>query len=307
MPGEPKIAFLIAAHDEPLRLRRLVCALAAPWARFFIHIDRKVALEPFTRALMGVADVTFVKRRVRVHWGGWSQVEATLRMMRGAIVRDGTLMRFVLLSGACYPLRSNEALRDFLFAGDSEHLNVVPMPDLEHDKPLSRLTRWYFEGGLRGKSLKARALRLANDALRVLPPRSLRGLAPYAGSSWWVLTRAGVETVLRRVETDRHFVSFFRHSLCPDESFFQSALADSPLAHRIADNLTYADWLDGSKKPGQMTGAHLDLLLGGDGPPFFARKFSGDDEHLFDRIDAARRECPTQVPRLRRAVLERSY
>jgi len=289
MPDTPSgIAFLITAHAEPLQLRRLVQSLAAPWASFFVHVDRKVAIEPFARALVGIAPVTFVKRRVRVNWGGWSQVEATLRLMRCAMTKDRTLVRFALLSGACYPLRSNEALRDCLLGDENEHISAFPMPDDERDKPLTRLTRWHMESGLRGTGLRSRAAHLVNDTLRLLPPRRLAGLVPYAGSSWFVITRDAVQTILERVETDRRFMSFFRYTRCPDECFFQTVLADSALREHIAGSLTFADWSSGIEQPSQIHEDHLPRLLDGSENFFFARKFSGDNILLLDRIDAAR-------------------
>jgi len=145
------IAYLIAAHTEPLHLRRLVQSLAAPLTSFFVHVDRKTSIEPFAKALVGVAPVTFVRRRVRVYWGGWSVVEATLRLMQCAMKKDRTLARFALLSGACYPLKSNETLRDYLLCDEREHISAFPMPDGERDKPLTRLTRWHLQRGLRGE------------------------------------------------------------------------------------------------------------------------------------------------------------
>ncbi len=235
-----------------------------------------------------MAPVTFVRRRVRVYWGGWSQVEATLRLMQCAMTKDRTLARFALISGACYPLKSNETLRDYLLCDEREHISAFPMPDGARDKPLTRLTRWHLQRGLRGTGIGARAARLVNDALRVLPPRRLAGLVPYAGSSWFVLTRDAVATILERVETDRRFVSFFRYSHCPDESFFQTLLASSALRERIAGSLTFADWSPCIEQPSLIREDHLPRLLDGSQELFFARKFSSRNAHLLDRIDAAR-------------------
>jgi hypothetical protein len=287
-----KIAYLIAVHEEPRMLKRLVLALSAPWARFFVHIDRRVPARPFAEALSGIAHVEFVQPRVSVHWGGWSQLEATLRLMRRALAQDATLERFALLSGACYPLRRNEALRDFLFADKSEYISAYPMPDPVHDKPLTRLTRWHVEGGFRSTGAKARIIRMLNDSLRLLPERNLcsglDGLVPYAGSSWWVLTRQSAQSILTWTEKRPQLVSFLRHSHCPDECFFQTILANSEPANRIAGTLTYADWSDPTEQPRLIRDSHLAQLLGRDGAPFFARKFSSANAPLLDRIDAAR-------------------
>lgn len=284
-------------------LRRLVLALSAPWARFFIHIDAKADTEPFARRLAGIAHVTLLTNRVRVHWGGWSQVEASLRMMRAAMASDNSLARFVLLSGACYPLRSNAALRDFLFADTAEHISVSRMPNAEKDKPLSRLTRWHVEGGARTLGAKARAVRMLNDALRLLPPRDPRAglgdFVPYAGSNWWALTREAAGLVLDTADARPQLAAFYRHTLCPDESYFHTVLANSALAPRIASTITFADWSGTHNEPLPIADAHLAHLLDADSQPFFARKFFGANAHLLDRIEAARQASPRPLFGLR--------
>lgn len=44
-----KIAYLIAAHTDPLHLRRLISALEIPEVTdFYIHIDKRVDIAAFT-------------------------------------------------------------------------------------------------------------------------------------------------------------------------------------------------------------------------------------------------------------------
>ena len=80
----------------------------------------------------------FCRSRVRVHWGDYSVVEATLRLIREALRRPEGYDRLVLLSGADYPIRPLEDLRDHLAAHpEDEFINLVPMPDAEVDKSMS--------------------------------------------------------------------------------------------------------------------------------------------------------------------------
>jgi hypothetical protein len=296
-----KIAFLIAAHTEPALLARLVRALQSPWAHVFVHIDAKGDIGIFLHELADMRGVTLIRNRVAVHWGGWSQVEASLQLIRAALESDVVFGRFALLSGSCYPLKSNEALRDFLFCDEIEHITAVPMPSIDGKKPLTRLTRWHIEGGDRSEGPKGRTIHVINDLLRAAPRRDLQkgleGLSPYAGSNWWVLTRDAVQTIMRTVEARPTLVSFFRRTYCPDESFFHTVLANSPLAARIGRSLTYAVWSPGPEQPQPIGNGHMARLLdpgfahatlSGPGPVFFARKFCARNAHLLDEIDAAR-------------------
>jgi len=294
-----KIAFLIAAHTEPKLLARLVSVLASPWSHVFVHVDAKADIGIFLHELSDTSGVTLIRDRVRVYWGGWSQVEASLRLMQTALEHDPAFARFVLLSGCCYPLRSNRSLRDHLFTDDAEYIGLVRMPDAKAEKPIERLTRWHFEGGDRTIGGKAALLRLLNRATFYGPPRdamtALDGFVPYAGSSWWALTRDTVQTIMHTVATRPELVALFRHSAFPDESFFHTIVANSVPPERIRGPLTFADWTPGPERPHPVCTLHLARLLGPDRceewpPYFFARKFSARNAHLLDVIDAARRE-----------------
>jgi len=297
------IAFLIQVHAAPEMLHRLIGALRAPWVHFFVHIDAIADPAPFTRGLADLSDVTFLRDRLCVHWGGWSQVEAPLRLMRAAIAKDVQFERFILLSGSCYPLRSNAALRRFLFADQIEHITSYRMPSYARDKPMTRLSRWHIEGGLQADGSHARFTRILNDVARLLPDRDvirgLNGRLPYAGSAWWTLTRPAVEEVLATVAHESRLVEFYRYTRNSDESFFHTVLSNSSFANKIAPTLMFTDWSEGKgiARPCLLGERHLDCLLNpdfvqptgsGPGPVFFARKFTPASAHLLDKIDKSR-------------------
>lgn len=55
-----KIAYMIAAHTDPIQLRRLVISLNGEDIEFFIHIDKKSDIQPFLREL-NLENVHFLK------------------------------------------------------------------------------------------------------------------------------------------------------------------------------------------------------------------------------------------------------
>jgi len=81
-------------------------------------------------------DVRFTPERDEVWWGDYSQVEATLMLLRTALEDPQHFDRFVLLSGADYPLRSTAAVERFFESHpQNEFVNVVEMPNDEAGKP----------------------------------------------------------------------------------------------------------------------------------------------------------------------------
>ena len=137
------IGYLILANECPRHFARLTRALRAlKGARLFVHIDKKADAAPFKAA---VADprVRFLEDRVRVRWGDFSVVEATLALMTAAA--GSGLDRLCLLSGVDYPVRSAEYIVRFFDAHrGTEFISMVPMPNDRVEKPLTRLTRYHL-------------------------------------------------------------------------------------------------------------------------------------------------------------------
>lgn len=64
---------MIAAHTDPIQLRRLVFSLNGEDIEFFIHIDKKSDIQPFLREL-NLENVHFLKNRISTSWGAFHNV-----------------------------------------------------------------------------------------------------------------------------------------------------------------------------------------------------------------------------------------
>src|SRR5207249_4162364 len=109
-----KIAYLVLAHANPRHLERAIKALQSESCAFFVHIDRKSDIRPFSSIRSD--QVFVVEQRVPVYWGQFSQIEATLILLRRAIQHRDDFQYFTLISGADYPLRSAAYIHSFLAA-----------------------------------------------------------------------------------------------------------------------------------------------------------------------------------------------
>jgi hypothetical protein len=280
-----KIAYLILAHNAPRHLKRLIAALQSPSASVFIHLDSKSDLQQFEH-LRGHR-VFFTEQRVPVYWGDYSQVEAILIMIREAFRSPDNFDRFVLLSGADYPLQSADYIDTYFEARrDTEFINIVQMPSKEANKPISRLARFNVRPG--GSGITRVCPKLWQILGRLLVRRNyeahFQGRIPYAGSAWWALSRSACAHILEFVAREVKVVRFFQNTICPDESFFQSILGNSPYRSAISRNVTYCDWSSGGKSPAFISEkqfalvrakSHLELNdIYGRGEALFARKFA---------------------------------
>ena len=83
--NEIEIVYLIVAHSNPDMLGRLINALDSKRAHFFIHIDKKTDISEFLPFIPIKQNVHLSENRIKVFWGGYSQVQATLNIMEEAI------------------------------------------------------------------------------------------------------------------------------------------------------------------------------------------------------------------------------
>jgi hypothetical protein len=299
-----RIAYLILAHTDPLQLHRLVSALDGEHAEFFIHIDGKVDMGPFAATLAHRTNVKFIQRRLRVTWGGFSQVEAVLALMREALVFESACDYLILLSGLDYPIKSNRFIlrylgesngREFInYISIREHpflewkINMIwPNEILAINRLLHRCRRLKLLGTLQTFFLGRRGFP--------------SGFEPYVGATWWALTRDCVEYVVRFVEGNQRFVQFYRLTHAPDEAFFHTILLNSGYAERTNRKVEYVSWPGTPHRVAvrgdlityfRVTKGHADVLDEGDfgilekSSCLFARKFrSGRSLRLIEQID----------------------
>lgn len=290
------IAYLVIAHAQPRHLDRMLKSLVTRNSHAFVHIDAKSDIQAFNAIKR--SGVTLCVPRVPVYWGEFSQVEATLALLRQALNSMHHYDYCVLLSGADYPLCPPEYIESFFERHrGTEFINLVEMPSERASKPLSRLTDYQVPSG-HSWSLPLKALRRGMKLLHLLGPRNYRQalgtLRPYAGSQWWALSRSACEHVLDFVKRQPRVVEFYRHSWFSDEMFFQTIIGNSPFLTNVRRSVMYTDWSAGGAHPGAFTERHLQhfamqpvqaLDVYGVGEALFARKFSERDAELLDQLD----------------------
>jgi hypothetical protein len=299
----PSIAYAVLAHQDPDMTRRLAAELAGH--PVIVHVDAKSDITPFTQ----IPGIRLVQDRVPVHWGGFSVVEATLRLYRDTLDEIGGQpdAAIALLSGSDLLVRPIAEFEHYVASASwSEHIRAVPMFD--GFRPLAnRLRRrWCFDlvppraGGWRGRRNAVIRRAIATG----LPRRRLalyRDLTPAVGSQWTLLTRECLTDVLPTA-LDPSYQRLFRHTYAPDEFFFATLVHSS----RWGARTQFGGLEDrGTKKPTDFSNFHyvdpsLAVWLGAADAPriaasgaFFARKVrSSDADDLLRAVAAERSAAP---------------
>lgn len=278
-----KTVYLIAAHYGEAQFAELVDALGD--SPVFVHIDRKSNQGKFRDAVLE-HEVNFVAdaNRVDVRWGGWSQVESTLSLMRLAQPHIAPDDHVILLSGDTYPLQSPEGIHSYFSLNPgSQYINSVSMPSVEASKPLTRMSNFYVEYDPRNGKSSLLPKVINKLGIKRNYRKALGGRTPHAGSTWWALTGEACEWILSEIDRDPAFANFSRRTKMPDEFFFQTLIENSPFASKVRRSLMFTDWSrpDGPK-PAVMDSDHVAQLQAssltatqkgyGEGVTLFGRK-----------------------------------
>jgi len=258
-------------------LQKLVNALNQDNVLFYIHIDKKSSLPQIQGK-----NIHILKNRVDVHWGGFSQVEATLLLLEEALKNGFDYAAFI--SGKDYPVKPNEWLNQTLSKG-GEFIQMNKM-GTDPFAPLSRYKYYYFTDHYQRrnkKSIKTKIFLQLQKKLRQLKIAKRIPFQLYTGACWFVLSHDCINYILQQVYTNSKLMKFFRSGFCPDEGFFQTIIGNSPFAGKVKPCMTYADW-SVDPGPAMFTELHFPVIASMDAI-FFARKFDDNSGKLLSQID----------------------
>lgn len=209
-----KHALLIQAHQDISYFIKL--AKIQPNVNFYVHMDAKSDYFPDAKTAQ-LANVFLLKDRITVRWGGFSQIEATLKLFETAFAHEDNAY-FHLLSGEDVVLQPFEVIEkqwqqrfDFQvmmtceMAPQYAYRFIMDSPHADSD----------WQRQLTGKIIT----KLQQGVAKIKPYHS----PIYFGSQWFSVTRADWEKIVPFTD---EYSDFFRHKLVPDEHFFQTLITE---------------------------------------------------------------------------------
>ena len=299
--------YLILAHKNPLQLSRMIEHLDDGASKFFIHLDAKTPIEPFTACLEG-AHIRFIDKRERCVWGDFSIVQATIRLMEAASKEQGF---FILMSGQDYPIQSQEYINDFLERNkEFDFIEIEPLEEKWKPKMVKDKLEHYhiLHSEERGHSncyapfahcsvfqklrtlmhlLKGRLSMKNFKLLCSLPKRIAPFERQYAGSQFWAFSERTFYAVLNYIREHKAALEgYYKYTSSPDEIYFHSVLMnlvakDSTI--KLKDPITYVNYF---RKNNVFITEDFDKLTSAKGK-LFARKFDTDiDIEILNKLDS---------------------
>ena len=299
--------YLILAHKNPLQLSRMIERLDDGASKFFIHLDAKTPIEPFT-ACLEEGHIRFIEPRERCVWGDFSIVRATIHLMEAASKEQGV---FILMSGQDYPIQSQGYINDFLESNkEFDFIEIEPLEEKWKPKMVKDKLEHYhiLHSEERGHSncyapfrhcsvfqklrtlmhlLKGRLSVKNFKLLCSLPKRVAPFERQYAGSQFWAFSERTFYAVLNYIREHKAALEgYYKYTSSPDEIYFHSVLMDlvaKDSTIKLKEQITYVNYF---RKNNVFVTEDFDKLTSEKGK-LFARKFDTDiDIEILNKLDS---------------------
>ncbi|MDL4862174.1 beta-1,6-N-acetylglucosaminyltransferase [Halomonas elongata] len=239
-----KIGFVILAHESPDKLKPLLEGLLASGRNVFLHHDAGTGMD--TTEILSSLDLPsgagnlYLADRVKVEWGEWSIVKATLNCLRKAAENQDDSDYYFLLSGSCMPVKPVRFLEESLGGEDVDYIEAVNAEENQWITQGIQEERWEKFHFFNWRSQQWRfdnSLKL-QEKLGIKRKLPLSHIA-HMGSQWWCLRRSTVEKILGLLDKHPKVENFYKRTWVPDELFFQTMVGNLiPKREIVAKPLT---------------------------------------------------------------------
>lgn len=277
-----KHAFIISAHTNFLQIKTLIESLS--FGDVYLHIDYK-SEELFKKIKIEFQNlnyVTVIENRVSVNWSGFSQVEATLNLLKEVQSTHKYYDYIHFISGQDLLLMKENELDQYLLSNglDKQYIEVEDVGKLWW-----RLKCYsFFRENPKNRTL---LFRLLDNFIRLVQLPFIRRsnfkeYDIYKGASWFSITMDCMNYILTNSNCD--FNKRFLYTACPDEHYFQILIMNSNFRNQtLKYNSRYVVFDGLNASPRVLTMKEYDQFMNGE--YMFARKFDLQiDENIIKKV-----------------------
>lgn len=278
-----KHAFIISVHKNFEQIKLLIGSLS--FGDVFLHVDLK-SDELYRKLCMEYKDpsnVKIIENRVSVNWSGFSQVEATLNLMKAVKNNHKEYDYIHFISGQDLLLLSPERLDNFI-ENHGKGKEFIDIEDIGNYKWRVRCFNFFRENP-KNRTIILRGIDILLRLMQVpfIHRHNLQNYNLYKGSSWFSITSDFLTYVIKVVE-ETDYVQQFRYTACPDEHFFQILAMNSEFKHYIvSNNFRYVVFEKLNPSPKTLTMEDYSKFMNGN--YMFARKFDlNENAQVVDEV-----------------------
>jgi hypothetical protein len=274
-----RLAYLIQAHKNFEQLNLLLDKLQDENNDFFIHIDKTSdkLFAKLNNKFNDFKNIYIIKNRINVNWSGFSQVKATLKMMKKVKNNKKEYDYINFISGQDYPIKTNKEIKEFLTKNKGKQfLEYSPIGNYYW-----RLKSYNFFR--EHPSNRKIYFKILDNLIRLLQKflikrNNLKNYKLYKGSQWFTITYDCVKYIINFINKNPQYLEDFKYTACPDEHFFQIIIMNSYFKENVINNnFRYIKWSNNKNSPCILTDEDYTDLK--ESKSLFARKFDININH----------------------------
>lgn len=209
------IAYFILVHRYPEQFKRLFTSIYSTSNHYLIHIDKKSNPDLYRTISAFLSSYTNVEilKSQNVVWGGYSMVSVKMKAIQKLLRMNKNWQFYINLSGQDFPLKSQAQIETYLNKHKGNSFIKIANQTTERPNTLNRIKNYFTEtkNGFIGTPVK-----------RAYLPNT----TPYIGGQWKILTRGCCEFLCSSPKVAK-FEEYYKNTLIPDESFFQTVLMNT--------------------------------------------------------------------------------
>lgn len=219
-------AFVILAHGRLDLLGRLLTALQDPDFDIYLHMDASAEVsDEELRNLSDMYSNLTITERTSPYWGDVSLVDTELVCFK-AVLDSGKIYSHIhLLSGQCFPVKSNSHIKEFFAAHPGEEfIQVADAEKVHYDHVRCWIPDTKYWKYKNGSKVRYRLNKIRNQAFYAYQKKVLhwqdkpaRDRIVFRKAPQWISITPEFATLL--VSKREFYASFYKHNLAPDEFF----------------------------------------------------------------------------------------
>ena len=218
-----KHAYLIIAHKCDYTFKVLLELLDDFRNDIYIHMDKKNHFFDETDVKLKKSKVYFLKRK-SVTWGGYSQVDTELRLLKLAL-KNGSYKYLHLLSGEDLPIKSQDTIHEYFDKVSGKEFIHFDNPIF---KDYYRVNRYYWFQEIIGRNNTNGFVAKINEiCLKLQDKLKVNRNAEIdfqKGSNWFSITGEFASYI---VDSEKTIKRIFHSTMMSDELFIQTVIINS--------------------------------------------------------------------------------
>lgn len=287
MNSIPKTAFILQIHKNPNQVNKFIKQLISEdQADVFVHLDKK-NFGLFNGEIIKDPHVKVLRNSNTCEWGDISQVDTTLLLLREVLSTNNNYDFVCLRSGQ--DLLVKDGFKDFLLNNKDKIFLANRKMSIEE----IAFMKMHWPKITRKRYTSAHPMRIYRRLLLILYRKGIN-LSPnisfwpedyllYKGSQWFTIPLEVAKYIIKLVDENEWYYTFFKNSLVPDESFFHTLIMNSHYKDDVVNNnlffLKWGEKFSERNSPQYLTSEYIESIEKTD--CFFARKF---DEQIDNSV-----------------------